>query len=422
MEQRVSLLSIGRPGASFSRRLLKALVLKKLAVWLPYVILLTSTGWHTVVCAQWDGFGALFALASELGVALETPATINLSELKAEDALLVVGPRHALPTASLTAFLRAGGRLALLDDSGTGDRLLSAYQVKRVHPPRDGAPALRGDPNLLIAYPSSAHPLVAGVPLLLTNQAAALQHPALKPVFTFGRSHHAFMLAGAIGMGRLVATGDASTVINQLMTVPAHRRFARNLLEYLSKPNGRILFAGPETRIYGDFGGQHAAQRSRVDNWLRRVAHPDLPPMLVTMLSLLSCCIAGALVLGAFPRRSPYLKPDLFPKAKVESELEGRTGPGTLHHEAKAIAAYVAEVDALLGERLGLQPDFDDGALERALAAGGMDAPKVQAMMTGRSELRRWATEAQRQCDATLLVIVVRRGEALLEESGMIHR
>ena len=422
MEQLVSLLSIGRLSASFSRRLLRAFVLKNLAVWLPYVILLTSTGWHTVAHGQWDGFGELFALASELGLPLETPASINLSELKAEDALLVVGPRHALPTASLTAFLRAGGRLALLDDSGTGDRLLSAYQVKRVHPPRDGAPALRGDPNLLIAYPSSAHPLVAGVPLLLTNRAAALQHAALKPVFTFGRSQHAFMLAGAIGMGRLVASGDASSLINQLMTVPAHRRFARNLLEYLSKPKGHVLFAGPETRIHGDFGGRHNAQRSRVDNWLRRIAHPDLPPILVTMLSLLSCCIAGALVLGAFPRRSPYLKPDLFPKAQVPPGSEVRMAAGNLPHLPEAIASYVAEVDALMAERLGLEPGFDDGALERALAASGMDATKVQNMMTRRSELMRSAADAQRQRDATLLVIVVRRGEALLEESGMIHR
>ncbi|HEX6243871.1 MAG TPA: DUF4350 domain-containing protein, partial [Polyangiales bacterium] len=167
----------------------------------------------------WDGLERLTELAAENEIALTRVRTLALSKVTARDALLIIGPRKHLPVSSLSAFLREGGRVALLDDFGSGGRFLAAYQVEREEAPRAG-PSLRKDARLLLAYPRAEHPLAEGVPVLLTNEASALRHPDLKPVFVFGHSRHALALAGAVGAGRLVAIGDASLLINQLLVLP----------------------------------------------------------------------------------------------------------------------------------------------------------------------------------------------------------
>src|SRR5690606_38042382 len=115
----------------------------------------------------------------------------------------------------------AGGRLALLDDYGLGDRLLARYQIHRVQAPLRPELALRGKPHLAIAIPAvqtvagqeqNRHPIVANVERLVTNHPTALTNPKLTPVLTIpaiGEPDATLAVTGVIaGRGRLFAMGD----------------------------------------------------------------------------------------------------------------------------------------------------------------------------------------------------------------------
>jgi len=317
--------------------------------------------------ANWDGLEQLIELAGQSNLQLLAPPELSLSQVSQQDALLIVSPRKALPVGSLSAFLRQGGRVALLDDFGSGGRFLSAYQVERGPAPSSG-PSLRNDPRLLIAYPHSEHPLAEGVSLLLTNDASSLRHPDLKPVFVFGHSESALVLAGAVGAGRLVAVGDASLVINQLMQLPAHQRFARNLLEYLSREGGKIWLIGPETKLTGSYGEEEKPGAAWLDGVLKRAAHPDLPPSVLTLIAFSLASIAAVIALNALPRTSPYLRASLFPDDTVYAGFAGRVA---LSKQAGSNLIWPLldlkhELETELSYRLGLVGRFDS---EKALAA-----------------------------------------------------
>jgi hypothetical protein len=271
----------------------------------------------------WDGLERLVALAAEQDLGLTRTETLALSKVTSRDALLIVGPRKHLPVSSLSAFLREGGRVALLDDFGSGGRFLAAYQVERSEAPRRG-PSLRNDARLLLAYPRTEHPLAEGVPVLLTNEASALRHPDLKPVFVFGQSQQALALAGAVGAGRLVAIGDASLLINQLMELPAHQRFARNLLEYLGRSSGRIWLLGPDAELVGSFGEADRHGSAWLDAMLKRASHPDLPPSVLALIAFSLAAIGAVIAVSALPRKSPYLRATLFPDDTVYAGFSGR--------------------------------------------------------------------------------------------------
>ncbi len=368
----------------------------------------------------WDGLEELRKAADEAGIELKGGAAkLDLSAVSPSDALLIVGPSEPLPVAPLTTFLREGGRIALLDDFGVGDRLLSAYQVTRSAAPARDVPTLRGDPNLVLAYPASEHPLVQGVSLLLANRATALHHPELKPVFTFGHTDSALVLAGAVGAGRLVAVGDASVVINQLMTLPSHRTFAKNLLAYLSRPGGRVWLVGPSTEITGNYGNKKPGL-SRIDGFLRRLAHPDLPPAVLSLIGLALCGIAVVLSVGTLPRRSPYVRPDLFPQAAVFAGFAGRVAAAEREgvNLVWSLLDYKREVEAELAHRLELNGPFDVREALR-VAKRRMSESDLRALAELLGSLEQLsrdhdAEDKKARISVSELGNVVRKGEQLL--------
>jgi hypothetical protein len=371
--------------------------------------------------APWDGLEELQKTAEEAGIWLKGGGPkLDLGGVSPADAILIVGPTEPLPVAPLTTFLREGGRIALLDDFGVGDRLLSAYQVTRGAPPASDVPTLRGDPNLLVAYPASEHPLVTGVSLLLANRATSLHHPELKPVFTFGRSSSALVLAGAVGAGRLVAVGDASTVINQLMALPSHRVFAKNLLSYLSRPGGRVWLVAPHTEVTGNYGNKKPGL-SRIDGYLRRLAHPDLPPAVLSLIGLALCGIAVVLSVGTLPRRSPYVRPDLFPQATVFAGFAGRVAAAEREgvNLVWSLLDYKREIEAELVHRYDLKGPFD--AREALAAAEKVGAPRrdvdsLRELLSSLEQLSRDhdAEDKKARISVSELGNVVRKGEELL--------
>jgi hypothetical protein len=259
----------------------------------------------------WNGLSELRALADRTGVAVITPEHVDVSQLGPEDALLVVHPVEALPSAELSAFLRSGGRLAIADDFGTGRALLAAFGIG-IFPPSGGTSTqlLRGLPHLMIATRQNAHPLSRSADVLVTNRPQVLSHRQLEPIYALRKDHDAIVLSGAVGKGRLVAISDASLLINNMLQFEGNRAFARDLLGYLvGAGRGRLVLAGSDTQWkFGlrRFGAEHPLDS--VKAVLTHVAHLRLPPSAVTALSIVLALLLLISVMSALPRRSVYAR------------------------------------------------------------------------------------------------------------------
>src|SRR3954470_12067932 len=121
-----------------------------------------SAGPFDVNEVGWEGYSGLFELArGELGDGRAVPLSeLDWSELKAEDAILLIHPDHAISSDKLASFLGAGGRVGVLDDFGAGDKILERFQIERVSAPKRPLSTLRRNAELAIAEP--AHEPIAG--------------------------------------------------------------------------------------------------------------------------------------------------------------------------------------------------------------------------------------------------------------------
>jgi hypothetical protein len=225
---------------------------------------------------DWEGAGELVRLArAELGTGHVVPtAQIDFGELKPEDGLMLLYPERSLDVDELSRFMRAGGRVILLDDFGRGESLLSNFGMKRVPIPRRPAESLRHNPQLALAEPASAHPVVADVNRVVTNHATGLTHPALSPVLKIraseGRDDEDVVVAvaGAVGKGRLLAVGDPSIVMNSMLRYAGNKAFTRGLVRYAvdsdvwGKRGGKLYIASGGFEEKGAFGGEESVWTS----------------------------------------------------------------------------------------------------------------------------------------------------------------
>jgi hypothetical protein len=269
---------------------------------------------------SWEGTSELYAAAQhELGKArVEVLASIDYEHLGKDDGLLVLHPERELDYNELSAFLRAGGRMAVLDDRGEAAGFLARFQIHRVEAPRSPAQSLRDNPNLAIAVPAveqvagqeqNRHPVVAGVDRVVTNHPTALVHPNLTQVLkipALGEPDATLAVTGIIAKsGRLFAMGDPSVVINEMLRYPGNRAFAIGLLKYLvendagASRGGKLYIVANEFGQKGHFGGTRGAlgELSNVSDTLAEFASEleknGLPGTLALILAVMAS--AGAL-------------------------------------------------------------------------------------------------------------------------------
>src|SRR5450432_1645984 len=217
----------------------------------------------------WEGTTELYALAQqELGKGrVEVLASLDYEHLGKDDGLLVLHPESELDYNELSAFLRAGGRMAVLDDRGEAAHFLARFQIHRVEAPRNPAQSLRDNPDLAIAVPAveqvagqeqNRHPVVAGVDRVVTNHPTALVHPNLTQVLkipALGEPDATLAVTGIIAKsGRLFAMGDPSVVINEMLRYPGNRAFASGLVKYLVENDAGISRGGKLYVVANDFG------------------------------------------------------------------------------------------------------------------------------------------------------------------------
>lgn len=328
----------------------------------------------------WNGVSELLEIARQRGT-VRWVDRLDAGALRSQDALLILGPREAPPAAAVTGFLRSGGRVALADDFGGGEALLRTFQIGRDEPSRDRAPRLRGNPELLVARPHGRHRLTTGVSALVTNHPRIVYHRELAPIFELADAE-AVVLAGAVGEGRLVAIGDPSVLINNMLELGGNRRFAENLLDYLGERGGTLYVLGPQARLVGRFGEPGADRPLHEPRaLLERLSHIDVPPLAVRVGTLALAVIAVILVLGALPTRTPYRSERMFAPPSADGGFVGRVG-----YYARGgrdlltpLMVYKFELEAELLRRLELKEstllrDVVAAAKRRGLAEGDLTA------------------------------------------------
>jgi hypothetical protein len=313
--------------------------------------------------SDWEGCAELVRLArSELGSSrVVATGQIDFHELKPDDGLLLLYPEKGLDVDELSKFMRAGGRVVMLDDFGRGDSLLRHFGMERVASPRRPAEFLRRNPQLALAEPASAHPVVSDVSRVVTNHPTGLSHPDLSPVLKIrgnGEPDVIVAVAGAVGQGRLLAVGDPSIVMNSMLRYGGNKAFARGLVKYSvdhdswGKRGGRLFIASGAFEQKGSYGDEESnwsdmarALRDALDV-MRREGVPSW------IAYLLACAIGLALVVWVGSRAGRLHKP-VTPRfvRKIPTVAQG----GVAGHAAVIAAPQTSRVLAVLELKSALE-------------------------------------------------------------------
>jgi len=281
---------------------------------------------YRIESGQWNSLSRLLDIASGAGVAIDTPASLDLADLGPNDALLLIHPVEELPRGSLAAFLRGGGRVAIADDFGTSEPFLEIYGIERgEYVPDEDDPRLRGNPALPVATTRLRHPLSRDVRTLVTNHPAVLWHAELEPVLGFEADRSGVVLTGAVEEGRLVVVSDPSVLIDNMLQYRDNRRFATNLLRYLQGDGtGRVLLVTQHVELEGRHGTGAEDPVERLRSWLEDAAHAETPPVALTLLAVVLVAILGVFAVSSLPLRSPYDAKTLRPPPGVGGGYAGR--------------------------------------------------------------------------------------------------
>lgn len=292
-----------------------------------------------VADTSWEGGSELYAIArAELGSSrVKAVGVLDWSEVSEDDGVLVIHPMQTLNASDATSFMKAGGRLAIVDDYGRGDETLRRFKIERRGIPARPVTALRNNPKLAIAEPVvetvdgrdySLHPVVTGVQRLVTNHATGLIHPDLSPVLrirAIGEDDVIIAVAGQVERGRLFAMSDPSATINHMLRYPGNRAFVGGLVRYLAndgdgRGQGRLWIVTNQFSEEGSFGGETTLskdltrQLEGLSSWLESSRSEGLPAWLDALLAACAALAVGYWVVkrSARPYKSPlprYARP-----------------------------------------------------------------------------------------------------------------
>lgn len=226
---------------------------------------------------DWEGCSRLVDIArEELGASrVQVLEEVDYERLGASDGLLLLHPEGSYDLDELSTFMKLGGRVAVVDDFGDGDRLLERFRIARGPSPIDPLQMLHGNPQLPIATPASGHPIVADVAQVVLNHPTTVKHAELSSLLRIprvgGDAGPDVALAGQVGEGRLVALGDPSVFINSMLRFPGNRALAKNLVLYLLEGGGERRRDAKLTILHGKFrekgtlgGGLRGTVRDRM--------------------------------------------------------------------------------------------------------------------------------------------------------------
>jgi hypothetical protein len=227
-----------------------------LKTWLALVAVVATAAARVAVAApfdpesaDWEGLDDFVRIAREEWPAerVHVPAEVRLGDLSPEDALVFVHPMGTVDPAEIESFIGAGGRVALLDDYGSGDRILAHFGIDRTALPSNPDRVLRSNPALALAErpldrapPIGLEELRAIEPVVV-NHGSGVADTGLLPLLVVrgrGEPDALFAVAGVFGKGRLLVAGDASIAINSMLRYPGNRSFVSAVVHYLAGRDG----------------------------------------------------------------------------------------------------------------------------------------------------------------------------------------
>jgi hypothetical protein len=353
-------------------------------------------------CADpgWEGTSELLAIARQTfgSSRVRLVSELDYAELRPGDRIVILHPQTQLDAASLTAFLEAGGRLALLDDFGTSEALLDRFSIRRAMAPLSPKETLNRNVNLPIAFPAAPttpgglpadHPLLAGVERVVLNHPTVLTHPTVSPILqipTTDGNHATVALTAVIGdrsLGRLVVMSDPSAFINLMLRYPGNRALLAGLMRYLKEPNhpsspqGNLYIFANRFEQRGSFGTDRSLVRqakSLFEQLPEQIAKPWPRPLLLLLAGLLGLGIVRWVL-----RYGASTAPSLLPRYVRPTSLVAQAGwPG---HAAILTAPTTSTALAVLEYKRGFEEE-----LTRAL---GLSESRSLPGLLGEVERRR---------------------------------
>ena len=344
---------------------------------------------------DWEGYSDFVRLLRDTlgGPRVIVTGKLDWSALTPADGLIIAYPEHGADTISAGGFVRAGGRIALLDDFGAGDDLLGSYEVQRVPLPARPEEALRDNPELAIAEPvTQDQPLTQGVDRVVTNHASGLAHTGLTTLLRVrgGSGSVAVAISLSSGTGRLVAVGDPSIFMNSMLRYPGNRRFGRNIADYLmeGRTGGHLYVVVRSFVETGSFAGTASAEhelRSMLDRLKGALNRDGLPPWMMYWFSFI---VAMLVLFWILPRTTRTYK-STAPRFTRPAPLSLQGGPAG--HAAALGAGHAYRGHAVLEWRRALLEDLtaffglpvDAGSAEvvrRVARLGVVDADAIRAL------------------------------------------
>ncbi|AKT39824.1 DUF4350 domain-containing protein [Chondromyces crocatus] len=281
----------------------------------------------------WEGCSEFLEIArAELGSArVSAVAVLDWSRVQPEDGVLVLHPVQPIDPEESTAFMKAGGRLAIVDDFGRGDDTLKRFKIERTATPSRPVASLRGRAALALAEPVidavggqavGPHPVVSNVQKLVTNHPTGLRHPNLSPVLRIRAINEpdvVIAVAGQVEKGRLFAMSDPSALINLMLRYPGNRAFGVGLVRYLvdedgsQAQRGRLFIVANRFDQEGTFGGETTlrkeldAQVAALLRMLEEARQEGFPAAM--LLALAAMAALGVAVWVARTAARPYRSP-----------------------------------------------------------------------------------------------------------------
>jgi hypothetical protein len=359
---------------------------------------------------DWEGCAGLFDIArATLGKdRVVAVSRLDWSELGPTDGLLFIHPDRSVDGDRLFAFLDAGGRAAVIDDFGAGDRILERFHIERVPPPASPINALRHNAELAVADPVSeggrVHPSVEGVERLVTNHPTALRYTLDTPdaptpvlvIHVVDGPDSVLAMAGAVGRGgKLFAMGDPSALINQMLRYPGNRAFATSLIRFLARDaasdRGRLYVVANRFTETGTYGGVSAVfsafenASASVRQAVRDFSADGLDgPLGVALAAALAVAAGGWTVrrtsrvhrpaVPAFARRTPVA---------AQGGVSGRAALVSRSPDANAVAMLELKgaLEDGLSHAIGLEgPVSSEMLLDHVRAKAALDEPGFQAL------------------------------------------
>jgi hypothetical protein len=343
--------------------------------------------------SQWDGHSEWVELArGVLGpTRVELRATLDYSQLRPADAVILFHPENPLRADSLARFMNAGGRVAVFDDFGKGDTLWRRFSIRDTPGPIGALRTLLDNSALPIAEPhispgpsEGRHPMVSSADQVVTNHPIVLEHPGLTALLEFAtrQGPRTLALTGVIeGRGRLVVCGDSSVFLNLMLRYPGNRAFAEGVVRYLlerdeANSSGRLYVLSGAFDQVGDYGHRSFEEevREQIDATLTHLQAAFKTGFPLWMCSALGLVLVLALAFRArsqgslnrvhivhgFAESGPRLP---NPGSRVEL-LSAKTTTPLL-----ALAELSIALEGLLGERIGRTGPLSNRELELALTS-----------------------------------------------------